>query len=92
MELAFLTRHLTRPQDPSQYCLMTWYLDDRLDPDTLEAAVAAVHERHQTLRTAFRADPRPHAEVTDISAPPLELLDARPTVDEAVAALRTLFD
>ncbi len=92
MELVFLTRHLTRPQDPSQYCLMTWHLDDRLDPDTLEAAVAAVHERHQTLRTAFRADPRPHAEVTDISAPPLELLDARPTVDEAVAALRTLFD
>ncbi|MEE1836250.1 amino acid adenylation domain-containing protein [Streptomyces sp. SP17KL33] len=92
MELVFLTRHLTAPQDLSQYCVMTWHLDDRLDPDTLEAAVAAVHERHQTLRIAFRADPRPHAEVTDIPAPPLELLDARPTVDEAVLALRALFE
>lgn len=92
MESVFLTRHLTAPQDRSPYCLMTWHLDGRLDQDRLEAAVAAVHERHQTLRTAFRPDPRPHAEVTDISAPPLELLDARPTVDEAVRALRRLFE
>ncbi|UUU36501.1 amino acid adenylation domain-containing protein [Streptomyces sp. CA-210063] len=92
MELVFLTRHLTTPQDRSAYCLMTWHLDGRLDQDALEAAVARVHERHQLLRTAFRADPRPHAEVTDVSAPPLELLDARPTVDEAVLALRRLFD
>jgi amino acid adenylation domain-containing protein len=91
MEAVFLTRHLTAPQDRSPYCLMTWHLDGPLDQDRLEMAVAAVHERHQTLRTAFRADPRPHAEVTDISAPPLELLDARPTVDEAVLALRQLF-
>ncbi|MFD4789733.1 amino acid adenylation domain-containing protein [Streptomyces sp. NPDC058459] len=92
MELVFLTRHLTAPQDRAGYCLMTWHLDDRLDQDSLEAAVAAVHERHQVLRTAFRMDPRPHAEVTDISAPPLEFLDARPTVDEAVVALRRLFE
>ncbi|PKT71713.1 non-ribosomal peptide synthetase [Streptomyces populi] len=92
MELVFLTRHLTAPQDRSGYCLMVWHLDGPLDQDRLEGAVAAVHERHQVLRTAFRADPRPHAEVTDICAPPLELLDARPTTDEAVAALRQLFD
>ncbi|MFK4268876.1 amino acid adenylation domain-containing protein [Streptomyces milbemycinicus] len=92
MELVFLTRHLTAPRDRSGYCLMTWQLHGRLDQDALEAAVAAVHERHQVLRTAFRVDPRPHAEVTDISAPPLELLDARPTVDEAVGALRRLFE
>ncbi|MDX3523626.1 amino acid adenylation domain-containing protein [Streptomyces scabiei] len=91
MELVFLTRHLTTPQELSQYCLMTWHLDDRLDPDTLEAAVAAVHERHEALRTAFRVEPRPHAEVTAISAPPLERLDAVATVDEAVVALRALF-
>ncbi|WP_392958672.1 amino acid adenylation domain-containing protein [Streptomyces sp. LN245] len=92
MELVFLTRHLTAPQDRSGYCLMVWHLDGPLDQDRLEDAVAAVHERHQVLRTAFRADPRPHAEVTDICAPPLEVLDARPTTDEAVAALRRLFD
>ncbi|WP_406841400.1 amino acid adenylation domain-containing protein [Streptomyces sp. AHU1] len=92
MELVFLTRHLTAPQDRSGYCLMVWHLDGPLDQDRLEDAVAAVHERHQVLRTAFRADPRPHAEVTDICAPPLELLDARPTTDEAAAALRQLFD
>ncbi|WP_345651841.1 amino acid adenylation domain-containing protein [Streptomyces siamensis] len=92
MELAFLTRHLTAPQDRAGYCLMTWHLDGRLDQDALEAAIATVHERHQVLRTAFHVDPRPHAEVTDIPAPPLELMDARPTVDEAVDALRQLFD
>ncbi|WP_217179078.1 non-ribosomal peptide synthetase [Streptomyces sp. AC495_CC817] len=91
MELVFLTRHLTAPQDLSQYCLMTWHLDDRLAPEALEGAVAAVHARHQSLRTAFRVDPRPRAEVTDVPAPPLELLDARPTLDEAVVALRALF-
>ncbi|MEV0170998.1 amino acid adenylation domain-containing protein [Streptomyces sp. NPDC050803] len=92
MELSFLTKHVTAPQDRSGYCLMIWHLQDGLDQDRLETAVAAVHERHEVLRTAFQMDPRPHAEVTDISAPPLELLDARPTVDEAVAALRQLFD
>ncbi|MDG4862711.1 amino acid adenylation domain-containing protein [Streptomyces sp. T-3] len=92
MELAFLTRHLTAPQDGSGYCLMTWHLDGPLDQDALEAAVAEVHERHEVLRTAFQLDPRPHAEVTDIPAPPLELLAARPTVDDAADALRQLFD
>ncbi|WP_445684361.1 amino acid adenylation domain-containing protein [Streptomyces reticuli] len=91
-ELVFLTRHLTAPEDRSGHCLMTWHLDGPLDEDALEAAVAAVHARHETLRTAFRADPRPHAEVTDIPAPPLELLDARPTLDEAFRALRRNFD
>ncbi|MFE0133007.1 amino acid adenylation domain-containing protein [Streptomyces sp. NPDC059037] len=92
MELVFLTRHLTAPQDRSGYCLMTWHLDGPLDQDALEAAVAAVHERHEVLRTAFQVDPRPHAEVTDIPAPPLELLEAQPTVDDALGALRQLFD
>lgn len=92
MELVFLTRHLTAPHDRSGYCLMTWQLDGPLDQDALESAVAAVHERHEVLRTAFQVDPRPHAEVTDIPAPPLELLDARPTVDDAVDAMRQLFD
>ncbi|MFI0862212.1 amino acid adenylation domain-containing protein [Streptomyces smyrnaeus] len=92
MELVFLTRHLTAPHDRSGYCLMTWHLEGRLDQDSLQAAIAAVHERHQVLRTAFRVDPLPHAEVTDISAPPLELLGARPTIDEAVVAVRQLFE
>ncbi|MFF6980258.1 amino acid adenylation domain-containing protein [Streptomyces sp. NPDC008343] len=92
MELVFLTHHLTAPQDRSGYCLMTWHLDGRLDQDALEAAIASVHERHDVLRTAFQMDPRPHAEVTDIPAPPLEVLVAEPTVDDAVGALRQLFD
>ncbi|MEV0114067.1 amino acid adenylation domain-containing protein [Streptomyces sp. NPDC050844] len=92
MELVFLTRHLTAPQDRSGYCLMTWHLDGRLDQDALEAASTAVHERHEVLRTAFQVDPRPHAEVTDIPAPPLELLEAQATVDDAVGALRQRFE
>ncbi|MFD7332621.1 amino acid adenylation domain-containing protein [Streptomyces sp. NPDC059872] len=92
MELVFLTRHLTAPQDRSGYCLMTWHLNGGLDQEALKAAIAAVHQRHEVLRTAFRVDPTPHAEVTDIPAPPLELLVAQPTVDDAVGALRQLFD
>ncbi|MFJ2745130.1 amino acid adenylation domain-containing protein [Streptomyces sp. NPDC087440] len=92
MELVFLTRHLTAPQDRSGYCLMTWHLEGGLDQDALEAAIAAVHDRHEVLRTAFRVDPTPHAEVTDIPAPPLELVAAQPTVDDAAGALRQLFD
>ncbi|MDX3434231.1 amino acid adenylation domain-containing protein [Streptomyces sp. ME01-18a] len=92
IELVFLTRHLTAPQDRSAYCLMTWHLDGRLDQDALETAIATVHERHDVLRTAFRADPTPHAEVTNIPAPPLELLVAQATLGDAVGTLRQLFD
>jgi hypothetical protein len=48
-----------------------------------------VHRRHEPLRSAYVIGPRPTALVTDIEAPELETLPARPSVEEAVETLRT---
>ncbi|WP_150135440.1 non-ribosomal peptide synthetase [Streptomyces hyaluromycini] len=91
MELVFLTRHLVAPDDRSGYCQMFWQLDGVLDQEVLEGAVATVHERHQSLRTAFRVDPLPSACVSDILPPALELQEERGTLDDAIEALVELF-
>ncbi|WP_405431218.1 amino acid adenylation domain-containing protein [Micromonospora sp. NBC_00617] len=91
MQLVYLTRHLVDPADRTGHCLLTWVIEGDLDHAALETAVGAVHARHEPLRAAYVADPRPMAEVLDIDPPPLEVLPAAPSVEEAMAALRRLF-
>lgn len=91
MQLVFLTRHLTTPTERTGYCLMFWRIDGALDTAALERAIAVLHARHEPLRAAYRADPRPGAVVTGIAAPALEILPPRATTSAAVDALRMLF-
>ncbi|GID70735.1 amino acid adenylation protein [Actinoplanes cyaneus] len=91
IQLIYLTRHLLDPADLTSHCLVTWVVDGPLDHAALVTALAAVHARHEPLRAAYLSDPRPVARVLDIDPPPLETLPAQPSVEAAVAALRTLF-
>ncbi|MER8072291.1 amino acid adenylation domain-containing protein [Streptomyces sp. NPDC094034] len=89
MQLVFLTSELLNPGDRAGYCLLTWVLDGDVDREALEAAVAAVHGRHEPLRAAYLPDPRPMARIVAVGAPEVEVLSAHLSVDAAVAALRT---
>jgi amino acid adenylation domain-containing protein len=89
MQTVHLTRHLLDPTDRTAYCMVFWTVTGPLDRAALAAAVARVHRRHEPLRSAYVIDPRPTALVTDIEAPELETLPARPSVEEAVETLRT---
>ena len=91
IQLVYLTRHLLDPTDLTSHCLLTWVIDGPLDHAALETALAAVHARHEPLRAAYLPDPRPVAQILDVDPPPLETLSAQPSVEAAVAALRTLF-
>ncbi|UNO39193.1 amino acid adenylation domain-containing protein [Streptomyces sp. MST-110588] len=88
MQLVYLTRHLLDPADPASHCLLTWVIEGRPDRAALQAAISAVHRRHEPLRAAYVPDPRPVAFTVDIEPPPLEVLGARPTVEAALQALR----
>jgi amino acid adenylation domain-containing protein len=93
MQLVFLTRHLADPDDRTGHCVLAWRVDGELDLAMLEAAVADAHWRHEPLRAAYRADPRPGAWLADTAPPALEVMPARPSVDDAVRTLRaTLAD
>ncbi|WP_435238082.1 AMP-binding protein [Streptomyces sp. YPW6] len=88
MQTGYLTNHLLRPEDRSAHCLVLFRIDGDLDLDALDSAVETVHERHETLRTAYTAAPRPVARVTDLPAPVLEVLEPEPDADRAVGTLR----
>jgi mycobactin peptide synthetase MbtE len=88
MQLVFLTRHLADPADRTGHCLLTWEIHGELHRAALASAIAAVHERHEPLRAAYVADPRPAARLVDLPPPPLEVLGAQPSVAGAVSALR----
>ncbi|QWQ43013.1 AMP-binding protein [Streptomyces sp. YPW6] len=88
MQTGYLTNHLLRPEDRSAHCLVLFRIDGDLDLDALDSAVETVHERHETLRTAYAAAPRPVARVTDLPAPVLEVLEPEPDADRAVGTLR----
>lgn len=88
MQLVFLTRHLVDPSDLTSHCLATWVIEGELDRAALEAAIASVHERHEPLRAAYVADPRPAALLVDPPPPDLLVLDGQPSVEAAVLALR----
>ncbi|MFB6809181.1 amino acid adenylation domain-containing protein [Streptomyces sp. NPDC056387] len=87
MQTGYLTQHLLDPEDRSAHCLLLFEIDGELDPDALESAIEAVHERHETLRTAYLADPHPVARPGDFPAPVLELLEPCPDTDMAVELL-----
>ncbi|KXK63104.1 non-ribosomal peptide synthetase [Micromonospora rosaria] len=91
LQLVYLTRHLLDPTDLTSHCLLTWVVAGDLDQAALATAVGAVHARHEPLRAAYLADPRPVAQVVDLAPPPVEALPAQPSVAAAVGALRTLF-
>jgi amino acid adenylation domain-containing protein len=88
MQTIFLIRHLADPSDRTSHCILTWLVEGDLDRAAMEAAIAAVHHRHEALRAAYVPDPAPLARVVDVAAPRLEILSSQPTVDAAVAALR----
>ncbi|MFI6532105.1 amino acid adenylation domain-containing protein [Nonomuraea sp. NPDC050547] len=89
MQVVYLTKHLASPGDRTAHCLLTWTVEGELDRAALEAAVVAVHRRHEPLRAVYLADPRPAAWTSpDIPPPPLEVLPARPDVEAAAGALR----
>ncbi|SCK51270.1 amino acid adenylation domain-containing protein [Streptomyces sp. WMMB 714] len=87
MQAGYLTSHLLRPEDRSAHCLLLFRIDGELDLDALDAAVEAVHERHEVLRTAYRAAPRPLARPAGLPAPVLEIMDTAPDADTAVEEL-----
>ncbi|WP_055713825.1 non-ribosomal peptide synthetase, partial [Streptomyces torulosus] len=88
MQIVYLTRQLVAPADLTSHCLLTWAIEGEPDREALRAAVAAVHRRHEALRAAYVADPRPSAVLVDIPPPDLEALPDEPTVDAAVRSLR----
>lgn len=89
LQTVYLTRHLASPDDRTGHCLLTWAVEGPLDRAALESAVAAAHQRHTALRSAYLPDPRPTARPVDLAPPPLEVLPDQPSVDAAVRALRT---
>jgi len=90
MQLVYLARQLSDPDDRTAHCLLTWVLDGPLDLARLQAAVNAVHQRHEPLRTAYLVDPRPIAEPTDIEPPLVETLPGESSVDQALCAVRAV--
>ncbi|WP_246886407.1 amino acid adenylation domain-containing protein [Streptomyces sp. GESEQ-4] len=88
MQLVYVTKQLIDPADRTGHCLLTWVIEGDLDPDALEEAISAVHERHEALRAAYLLDPRPAVRVVDMPPPPLEVLPDEDDVDAALCAAR----
>jgi mycobactin peptide synthetase MbtE len=88
MQIVYLTRQLVAPADLTSHCLLTWTIEGELDRAALSAAVDEVHARHEALRAAYVADPRPSVVLVDVPPPDLEELDEEPSVDAAVRRLR----
>jgi hypothetical protein len=86
MELVFLMRHLSDPDDRTGHCINLWCLRGQLDRRALSAAIAVVHRRHPALRSAYTADPHPSARIVDVP-PPFEILPAAPSAELAAAAV-----
>ncbi|MFJ8214490.1 amino acid adenylation domain-containing protein [Streptomyces sp. NPDC096033] len=88
MQLVHLTPQLLDPADRTGHCVVTWAVEGALDRAALEAAIAEVHRRHDSLRAAYVLDPSPAAEPVDIPPPPLEVLPARDSVAAAARSAR----
>ena len=88
MQLVYLTRDLLDEADRTNLCLMVWVVEGELDVAVLEAAVAAVHRRHQALSAVYDPDTRTVRHSPQISPPPLEHLAGHRSQADAVAALR----
>ncbi|MFI7410253.1 AMP-binding protein [Streptomyces sp. NPDC049627] len=88
MQTGYLTNHLLDPDNLSAHCLLLFRIEGDLDLDALDAAVEAVHERHEVLRSAYLPTPDPVARPGDHPAPVLEVLDPVPDAETAVDVLR----
>jgi amino acid adenylation domain-containing protein len=88
MQLVFLTRYLLDPSELTSLCQLTWVVEGELDRDALGSAVVAVHRRHEPLRAAYVADPRPAARPVDIAPPTLVVLAEERSVDAAIETVR----
>ncbi|MFF3504307.1 amino acid adenylation domain-containing protein [Streptomyces sp. NPDC003247] len=88
MQLVYLTRHLVQPADRTSHSLLTWTIEGELDRAALGSAVAAVHRAHQALAAAYLPDPHPRARPAGAPAPSPVVLGARPSVADAVRAVR----
>ncbi|MER5738714.1 AMP-binding protein [Streptomyces sp. NPDC002262] len=87
MQTGYLTDHLLAPENRSAHCLLLFRIDGDLDLDALDAAVEAVHARHEVLRSAYLPSPEPVAVPGDHPAPVLEVLDPEPDAEAAVRVL-----
>ncbi|MEV6827074.1 AMP-binding protein [Amycolatopsis sp. NPDC051102] len=90
MQTVLLTRDAVEPRNRTNHCLVVWRVRGAVDLDRLERAVGAVHAAHRSLRAAFVLDPRPGMHVTDIPAPPVEVLGDCEDEQSALDALRKL--
>lgn len=89
MQLLYLAAVLANPVDRTGHCLLTWVIEGELDRSALRTAIVEVHRRHEPLRAAYTADPRPVARLTEPPAPALEVLPEQPSVAAAVTTLRS---
>ncbi|MEU6664835.1 amino acid adenylation domain-containing protein [Streptomyces sp. NPDC046727] len=89
MQAGFAMAHEFHPEDLAPLCPSFWRIDGPLDLDALAEAVRDVGERHEALRAAYQAVPRPRALVRTGDAPAsLEVLPSAADEDEAVRLLR----
>jgi hypothetical protein len=74
------------PGDPSYNAAIALRLDGPLDPGRLRAGLTRVVERHESLRTVFRAGPdgTPQQVVLDDWSVPLPVVDLMDASDDAV--------
>ena len=89
MQMGFVAQQLRAPDQRTQHCLVAWRIEGDLDVPALRAAVAEVHQRHETLRVRYAFRPAPVASVVDTAPPLPRVLPPAPSVEAAVDALRS---
>ncbi|MGW3166870.1 AMP-binding protein [Streptomyces sp. NPDC001142] len=88
MQVSMLLRDVVNPDGLSNHCLVVWRLEGQVDLEALDDAVLAVHARQEAIRAAYSLEPRPHACLVDVEAPPLRVLSPAATPQEAQEQLR----
>jgi amino acid adenylation domain-containing protein len=89
MQAGFVMAHEFHREDLAPLCPSFWRIDGPLDLEALAKAVHDVGQRHDALRAAYHAVPRPHALVrTDGSPASLHILPSAPDEEEGIRLLR----
>ncbi|OON32455.1 MULTISPECIES: non-ribosomal peptide synthetase [unclassified Micromonospora] len=91
MQLVHLMRDLIDDADRTNLCLLFWVVEGDLNPGALDAAAAAVHDRHEALRAVYDLDSRLAIVPADVPSPPLEVLPAAQSTEAAIRFLRDEF-